>query len=755
LLDSESFYCSTCPVRRKILNWGERNYYILRIPFQSNLVKDFLSIILYITVLYRIRLFFVAPSEGVLANPFEVSTFYYSISFLSDLFYIFIAVSIVYFMEETIRRSVFRRWSSIGVGVFSVFLIIFTALVYGSHLKMLEVFNTGFQLEYLMDALIIFPLKHLVEQITLTDYFLFTIPAFILFAFQHVPKKVISARDRINRRLTISLAFLSVLVVLVTSDKVKNINKVKNPVNYFVEDVARVFTTDYESQHSQEHAPTGVNTAKWLEKSQYNSLQLIDPMFVHDVKPQKVLAVSQNKKWNVVFIILESTGIDYVFDRSLNNEIPMPFLKKISEKSLYMSNHYATTNSSPRALFSIFSGLYGQVGRNFLSIKRNNRIPSIKTFLDSGYDSFFVSPFDSGYFFPGPFLYNSSLTEIYGNETLPVTKDTKYVENGRDENEAADFFLARMKKSKGPFLGVYYSYAPHYPYNEYGEKYHVVKNPTKKKHRYYNNLRLLDTVIEKIFAQLKSDGKLDDTIVVLVGDHSEAFAQHPNNYVHTKYTYNENLRVPMMIYQPNLFKARKISMPTSHIDILPTLLDALRIPYNEKLVQGESLFQKEFRRKYVYASGKDNTDINVSKDNIKLMVSYEDDSCKAFDLKLDPGERNNLGCHRFKNQKNALYAMRHYQRRVINAYNRSIHKKEPFHGQQHLFRTERAFVKTRKIPKHLDIKWFPKIDPEEESDEGQPLKPDDLANAVKKRPKTALNGLSEKLSKDKTLIKNK
>jgi arylsulfatase A-like enzyme len=118
-----------------------------------------------------------------------------------------------------------------------------------------------------------------------------------------------------------------------------------------------------------------------------------------------------------------------------------------------------------------------------------------------------------------------------------------------------------------------------------------VKDDGRAISRYYNNLNLLDHMIKHIYDHLQKQGLLERTILVIVGDHGQAFGQHhPDNYMHHRYSYNENLETPAIIYQPALFSPKAFEIPTSHVDILPTLLDAMRIPYDPLLFDGESLF---------------------------------------------------------------------------------------------------------------------------------------------------------------------
>jgi len=58
-------------------------------------------------------------------------------------------------------------------------------------------------------------------------------------------------------------------------------------------------------------------------------------------------------------------------------------------------------------------------------------------------------------------------------------------------------------------------------------------------------------MIKRVYDHLQKQGLLERTIFIIVGDHGQAFGQHhPNNYMHYRYSYNENLEAPAFIFNP-------------------------------------------------------------------------------------------------------------------------------------------------------------------------------------------------------------
>jgi arylsulfatase A-like enzyme len=269
-------------------------------------------------------------------------------------------------------------------------------------------------------------------------------------------------------------------------------------------------------------------------------------------------------------------------------------------------------------------------------------------------------------------MQHAGFSELYGYHALPVRKNAPGGRShARDEAETVSFFLKRLQEHKAqaaPFVAVYYSFVAHWPYPDYGPESHFM-SPTRPQNLYYNNLHYLDKQIERIYKKCEELGLIDNTIFVFAGDHGEAFGQHAHNYTHSRMSYNENYRTPALLLHPRLFQPRQVTAPTSHVDILPTLLDALGVPYEPRRLQGESLFQESFQRKYIFLYGNEDTVSSVSAKQIKMQYSFRENACWVFDLKADPGETRRLSCQPHAQQKEALLAYRKNQQLVLRRYN--------------------------------------------------------------------------------------
>ncbi len=92
------------------------------------------------------------------------------------------------------------------------------------------------------------------------------------------------------------------------------------------------------------------------------------------------------------------------------------------------------------------------------------------------------------------------------------------------------------------------------------------------------------------FGDLAQDGRLDDTLVVLVSDHGEEFLEH-GQFLHAQ-LHREHLHVPLIVRFPKAHPlhspGRRINTPVELIDVMPSLLEWLEVSTPPSL-QGQSM----------------------------------------------------------------------------------------------------------------------------------------------------------------------
>ena len=71
--------------------------------------------------------------------------------------------------------------------------------------------------------------------------------------------------------------------------------------------------------------------------------------------------------------------------------------------------------------------------------------------------------------------------------------------------------------------------------------------------RYLNVLRQVDQHLAELFRALRDRGLANDTLVVITGDHGEAFSNPHDQRGHGFTAYQEDVNVPLILWNPRLF----------------------------------------------------------------------------------------------------------------------------------------------------------------------------------------------------------
>ncbi len=90
---------------------------------------------------------------------------------------------------------------------------------------------------------------------------------------------------------------------------------------------------------------------------------------------------------------------------------------------------------------------------------------------------------------------------------------------------------------------------------------------------YYYLHKLVDRAIGRILESLEQSGMAEDTVVVFTSDHGDLVGAHGGLMQKWYNAYDEAIRVPLLVRGPGVAATPEgVHTPTSHVDLLPTLL---------------------------------------------------------------------------------------------------------------------------------------------------------------------------------------
>jgi arylsulfatase A-like enzyme/Tfp pilus assembly protein PilF len=191
-------------------------------------------------------------------------------------------------------------------------------------------------------------------------------------------------------------------------------------------------------------------------------------------------------------------------------------------------------------------------------------------------------------------------------------------------------------------------YEPHFPYDP--------PEPFATRFRaepYHGEVAAADAALEPLLAPLLEAGPRARTLVVLTSDHGEGLGDHGEE-THGIFAYEATLHVPLILYAPGLFSPRLVRTPVRHIDVLPTVLDALGLGIPPDL-PGRSLLP--------FAAGRSDAapdsyfealSSSLNRGWAPLRGAIRQGWLKyidlplpeVYDLQADPGEQRNLAASR-------------------------------------------------------------------------------------------------------------
>jgi phosphoglycerol transferase MdoB-like AlkP superfamily enzyme len=155
--------------------------------------------------------------------------------------------------------------------------------------------------------------------------------------------------------------------------------------------------------------------------------------------------------------------------------------------------------------------------------------------------------------------------------------------------------------------------------------------------RYLNALHEGDEALGQLLDGLRALGLEDNTLVIVFGDHGEAFGEHPGNFAHTLFIQEENVRVPYVIAAPGAVDRQlRVQRIASAVDTAPTILDLMGLPANA-MHQGTSLLGPEPRMALFF------TDYSIGWLGLadgcwKYLFEMDSGRSRLFDVCEDPGE---------------------------------------------------------------------------------------------------------------------
>lgn len=194
-----------------------------------------------------------------------------------------------------------------------------------------------------------------------------------------------------------------------------------------------------------------------------------------------------------------------------------------------------------------------------------------------------------------------------------------------------------IRADQGPFAAVILTLAAHHPY-DYPDK---PAGASAGVEHYWKSIAYLDTVVERILDGMLAAGLLQNTLVVMVGDHGQSFGEH-GSYIHNNSMYEEEIAVPLIFWSPDRRLASTTVGVARQIDIAPTIADLMDIHDPKHVRQGAGLLAPDRDRTVYVSSFFDQASMALIDGDDKFIWFPAEDRLLRFDLSADPDEMQAL-----------------------------------------------------------------------------------------------------------------
>lgn len=331
---------------------------------------------------------------------------------------------------------------------------------------------------------------------------------------------------------------------------------------------------------------------------------------------------------HVVFLFLESFGQKVISPKAT------PHFCRLQKDGLYFSNFYSNGTLTYRAMLSSLFGVPASSKAIGLSPYVKAPLLGLPGLLKwQGYQTAFHHSGSLGFDWQKEFL-ERHFEEV--RDRMDINGTSSFTWGIEDEwliRYSADW----LEKQSQPSFLTLFTITNHHPwvlpkcYNAPSFGF-PAKAPQE---RFLKTVHYTDYCLGLFLELLRAKNISQNTILFILGDHGQPMGEHQDNYYNSRFLYEENIRIPLLILgDGKISKPMQLDQLGSQLDLLPTIVDLLNFKGQAPYL-GESLLRPQQRAVYFqnpYSEGW----IGCRKEAWKWI------SGELYNLDQDPEEKTNL-----------------------------------------------------------------------------------------------------------------
>ncbi len=181
----------------------------------------------------------------------------------------------------------------------------------------------------------------------------------------------------------------------------------------------------------------------------------------------------------------------------------------------------------------------------------------------------------------------------------------------------------------------------------------VEKTPEGNRRAYLQEAEYLDGQLGMVLHRFETLGKLDNTVIVVAGDHGEGLGDH-GVFKHGRQLYDSLVRVPLIISAPGVLpEGQVVESSVSLVDVVPTVIELMSLQAVPgirgrslvPLINQETTTHHPGVSRAFHSNGKFNLE-SVTLGSLKYIRDINTGDEELYDLDRDPGEVIDLAAER-------------------------------------------------------------------------------------------------------------
>lgn len=316
-------------------------------------------------------------------------------------------------------------------------------------------------------------------------------------------------------------------------------------------------------------------------------------------------------KHNVVIVLLESWSAKYVDSFGGNNLGVTPHFDEMAKNGVVFENFYSNGQRSIDAITALFTGIaplkgLGYIGSG-LELSNLSYLGSIAK--KNGYSTIAMQTSKKSSFHMDAITALGGFDSYYSAEDMPLSGDEdrdKMPRFGTWDGNMYKLLSQKLSHAKEPFLSFSFTSTTHAPFISPGKKWEKYPHDTKNIFGFLNTLKYADEKLGLFMQRCAKEPWFDNTIFIFMADHTIGFGDDSELFSGTNISIKnrelENMRIPLLIYAPKIFKPQKVQRVGSQASIIPTLVDILKLN-GEFSTISNSLFDEKAEQFALFTQG--------------------------------------------------------------------------------------------------------------------------------------------------------